>query len=66
VQISVVVKDLQIDLIVVSMHNDDWLGQLVLGSIAKQIMRHAMCPILIVRKHKYDFVSSTNNILLSK
>ncbi len=41
-------KERKIDLIVISTHHYGWLTRLAYGCDAKQILRHAPCPILIV------------------
>jgi nucleotide-binding universal stress UspA family protein len=44
-----VALETQADLIVVGAHSHGALGRLFLGSTADQIVRHAACPVLIVR-----------------
>jgi nucleotide-binding universal stress UspA family protein len=41
--------ELGIDLIVMTTHGRSGLGRLVLGSVADAVLRHAPCPILLVR-----------------
>jgi len=52
-------KDLAVDLIVFSTHNYNWLTHLIRGSDAEQVLRHAPCPIMVVRKEEHDFVTTT-------
>ncbi len=42
------VRDNEIDLIVLGTHGRTGLGKLVLGSVAEDILRHAPCPVLTV------------------
>ena len=49
-------RDLQIDLIVVGTHGRRGLTSLFLGSVAQQVARGAMCPVLTVRAKERDFV----------
>jgi len=42
----------RVDLIVMGSHGRNWLGRLLLGSVAQHVMRHASCPVLIV-KHQH-------------
>jgi universal stress protein A len=39
----------RVELIVMGSHGRGWLGRLLMGSVAEQVMRHANCPVLIVR-----------------
>jgi universal stress protein A len=55
-EIVAAAKDLKVDLIVISTHNYHWFSHLMDGSDAEQVLRHAACPILIVRKEERDFV----------
>lgn len=46
--IASVVKENEIDLIVIGTHGRTGLGKLLLGSVAENILRHAKCPVLTV------------------
>jgi len=41
------------DLIVVGTHAHGVFGQLFLGSTANEVMRHAICPVLVVREMQH-------------
>lgn len=43
-------KEHKIDLIVMSSHGRSGLTRLVMGSVAENVMRHAPCPVLIVKQ----------------
>lgn len=43
------------DLVVVSTHGYTGLEHALLGSVAEKIVRHAHCPVLVVREHERDF-----------
>lgn len=43
-----IVRECQIDLIVLGTHGRTGLGRLLLGSVAEDILRHATCPVLTV------------------
>jgi universal stress protein A len=43
-----VARDLQVDLIVVGVHERNWLGRL-LGSTPQSLLRHEVCDVLAVR-----------------
>jgi nucleotide-binding universal stress UspA family protein len=49
VEIDAAAKDLKADLICVSTHGRTGLAHLLLGSVAEKILRHAPCPVLVVR-----------------
>jgi universal stress protein A len=40
----------RVDLIVMGSHGRGWLGRFLLGSVAQHVMRHAACPVLIVKQ----------------
>ena len=42
-------KRLGVDVIVVGSHGRTGLGRLFLGSVSEQVVRHAPCPVLVVR-----------------
>lgn len=43
--------DLQVDVIVVGSHGRGAIERLLLGSVSEQVVRHAPCPVLVVRPH---------------
>jgi len=55
-EIVAAARDLDVDLIVISTHNYNWLDHLIRGSDAEEVLRHAPCPIMVVRKKEHDFV----------
>ena len=44
-----IVKERAVDLIVTATHGRSGLGQLLIGSVAEKIIRHAPCPVFVVR-----------------
>ena len=44
------------DLIIVSTHGYTGLQHALLGSVAEKVVRHAPCPVLVVRPEEHDFV----------
>lgn len=48
-EVDAAAKELQADLICVSTHGRTGLAHLLLGSVAEKIIRHAPCPVLVVR-----------------
>jgi nucleotide-binding universal stress UspA family protein len=44
-----VAKERQVDLIVISSHGRTGLGRMLFGSTAEQVVRHAPCPVLVVK-----------------
>jgi nucleotide-binding universal stress UspA family protein len=44
-----VAKERQVDLIVISSHGRKGLGRMLFGSTAEQVVRHAPCPVLVVK-----------------
>lgn len=49
-------KEDETDLIIVSTHGHTGLKHIMMGSIAELIVRHAPCPVLVVRTNEHDFV----------
>jgi nucleotide-binding universal stress UspA family protein len=47
-EIANTAKERDIDLIIISTHHYSWLMRLASGCDAKQILRHAPCPILVL------------------
>lgn len=44
------------DLIVLSTHGRTGLSRMLLGSTAEKVVRHARCPVLVVREREHEFV----------
>jgi nucleotide-binding universal stress UspA family protein len=44
-----VAKERKVDLIVVSSHGRTGLGRILFGSTAEAVVRHASCPVLVVK-----------------
>ncbi|MDX6383086.1 MAG: hypothetical protein QOK48_659 [Blastocatellia bacterium] len=56
-----VAAEREIDLIVVSSHGRTGLGRIIFGSTAEAVVRHASCPVLVVKpppQEEEDSVSS--------
>jgi universal stress protein A len=54
--ITNVARDLEADLIVITTHGHTGLKHVFMGSTAERVVRHAPCPVLVVRRHEHDFV----------
>ncbi len=50
-------KSIPADVIVISTHGRTGLSHVVLGSVAEHVIRHAPCPVLVVREHEHEFVA---------
>jgi nucleotide-binding universal stress UspA family protein len=44
-----VAKERQVDLIVIASHGRTGLGRILFGSTAEAVVRHASCPVLVVK-----------------
>ena len=44
-----VAKERQVDLIVIASHGRTGLGRIIFGSTAESVVRHASCPVLVVK-----------------
>ena len=54
-QITEYSQGLGADLIVIPSHGYGGVARLVLGSVAERVLRHAECPVLVLRRDKKDF-----------
>jgi nucleotide-binding universal stress UspA family protein len=43
------------DLIIISTHGRRGVSHALIGSVAERVVRHAHCPVLVVRTHERDF-----------
>ena len=43
------------DLIIISTHGRKGVSHVLIGSVAERVVRHAYCPVLVVRAHERDF-----------
>ena len=55
-EIVAAAKRLEADLIIISTHGHTGLKHALLGSTAELVVRHAPCPVLVVRERERDFV----------
>jgi universal stress protein A len=55
-EIADAARSLKVDLIIVSTHGYSGLKHILLGSTAERIVRHASCPVLVVREREREFV----------
>jgi universal stress protein A len=54
--ITNVARDCQADLIVITTHGYTGLKHVFMGSTAERVVRHAPCPVFVVRKCEHEFV----------
>ena len=54
--ITNIARDYEIDLIVLTTHGKTGLKHVFMGSTAERVVRHAPCPVLVVRKHEQEFL----------
>ena len=57
VEIIKLAREANADLIVVATHGRTGFAHVLMGSTAEQIVRHADCPVLVVRQKERDFVA---------
>src|ERR1044071_4189252 len=51
-------KQSDADLIIISTHGYTGVSRLLLGSIAERLVRHAPCPVLVVRAREHEFITN--------
>lgn len=56
-EISGTAKELNTDLIIVATHGYTGFKHMLLGSVAEKVIRHAACPVLVVREKEHEFIS---------
>jgi nucleotide-binding universal stress UspA family protein len=61
-EIVAVAKENAIDLIILGTHGRTGLARLFIGSTAEQVVRHASCPVMVVREREHDFVATRPRI----
>src|SRR5262245_56571282 len=49
-------KECHVDIIVVGTHGRGAISHLFMGSVAEHVVRHAPCPVLVVRPNEHEFV----------
>jgi universal stress protein A len=54
--ITNIARDYEIDLIVLTTHGKTGPKHVFMGRTAERVVRHAPCPVLVVRKHEQEFV----------
>jgi nucleotide-binding universal stress UspA family protein len=54
-------EDLNADLIILSTHGRTGLKHFFLGSVTERVVRHAPCPVVVVREREHEFIE-TNQI----
>ena len=57
-EISKAVPELNIDIIILSTHGRTGLAHVFMGSVAERVVRHASCPVLVVREQEHEFVET--------
>ena len=55
-EIIAVAAELEVDLIILSTHGRSGLAHVFLGSTTERIVRHARCPVLVVREVEHEFI----------
>jgi nucleotide-binding universal stress UspA family protein len=44
------------NVIIVGTHGRDGVSRLLMGSVAEHVVRHAPCPVLVVRRNEHEFI----------
>jgi len=63
-QLELIIKQKQVDLVVIGTHGRGGLGKLLLGSIAEQVFRHADCYVVTVGPgcYKHSLIEKTQAV----
>ena len=62
VEIVAAAKELDADMIILSTHGRTGLGHVFLGSTTERVVRHAGCPVLVVREREHEFVQAKPSV----
>jgi universal stress protein A len=54
--ITNVARDAKADLIIITTHGHTGLRHVFMGSTAERVVRHAPCPVFVVREHEHEFI----------
>jgi universal stress protein A len=55
-EIADTARETKADLLIISTHGYTGLKRIVLGSVAENVVRHAPCPVLVVREKEHEFI----------
>ncbi len=55
-EITAAARSLKADLIIITTHGYTGLKHVFMGSTAERVVRHAPCPVLVVREKEHEFV----------
>ncbi|MBM3876789.1 MAG: universal stress protein [Verrucomicrobia bacterium] len=55
-EIVTTARELDVDLIIISTHGHTGFKHMFMGSTAEKVVRHAPCPVLVVREREHEFV----------
>lgn len=59
-EIVAAARELECDLIIISTHGHTGLKHVFLGSTTERVVRHAPCPVLVVREREHEFAGDEN------
>lgn len=63
-EIVTAAKQYDVDAIVIATHGYSGLKHITMGSTAERVVRHAPCPVLVVREKEREFISrKSRNVL---
>jgi universal stress protein A len=57
-----VAKEMDVDVIVMSTHGHTGRIHALIGSVAREVVRLAPCPVLVVREREHEFVQDKTNL----
>lgn len=55
-EVERIAREEEVDLIVLAVHPERVIRHAIVGSTAERIVRHAPCPVLVVREKEHEFV----------
>lgn len=63
-EITSAAKTLKSDIIIISTHGYTGLKHAIMGSTTERVVRHAPCPVLVVRPGEHEFIESDSKLTM--
>jgi nucleotide-binding universal stress UspA family protein len=65
-EITTAAQEIDADLIIIPTQGHTGLQHVMLGRVAERVVRHASCPVLVVRERECDFVQPRADLVQAR